>query len=381
MPETGDAGVEVQSPAQSLGSEGRRLRALVRQAPACLTLRVICLHLAIVCIARLTLGACLHLCSTDPLAAASDVDIMSFEKVRIAWVYNAAMRSWLTGSPQQHWLPGAPHMAACPLQLRSAGEAAQDDSNELLAMQLEDGASDAGSTPHAASTAPRPYEQPAPAGQGNSPFLQSPRLAPQPSLNMIRPPLPAAPAGTAQAALVPASWPPLQPSLYQVRAPNAVTAAAAEPQAATPGPAASAMKAPARARRRAGQADVYTPQAAGPAKPIVSTSRHAEPAAAGVDDEDLVALDAEAQAMLARHPGLAAGSLARQPGSSAAARVRRQGVTPDQGDQLWYFVPEQDTVTDAAELDREIDQSVATSIKVCCRTRVVEGWLQTKHTF
>ena len=121
------------------------------------------------------------------------------------------------------------------------------------------------------------------------------------------------------------------------------------------------------------------PQAAGPPKPAVGTSRQAElaalPAASEVDDEDLAALDAEAQAMLARQSGLAAGSPGRQPGSatslaagsSAAARGRRQGVMPDQGDQLWYFVPEQDRVTDAAELDREIDQSVATSIKVCCR--------------
>ncbi len=297
-------------------------------------------------------------------------------------MFSAAMWSCLTGFLQQHWLSGAPHRAASPLQLRSAGAAAQDDNDELLAMQLEGTASDGGSVPDSASTDPRPHEQPASAGQGVSPFLQPPRLAPQPSLNMIRPPLPAAPAGTAPA---PASRPPPQPSLYQIRAPNAAAVAAAEPQAAAPGLAASAMKAPARARRRAGQADVYMPQAVGPAKLAVSTSRQAElaamPAASGVDDEDLAALDAEAQAMLARHPGLAAGSSARQPGSatslaassSAAALGRRRGAMPDQGDQLWYFVPEQDRVTDPAELDRDIDQSVATRLKVCCRAWVMSG--------
>ena len=302
------------------------------------------------------------------------------------WLYNAAMRSWLTGFPQQHWLSYAPHRAASLLQLRTAGEAAQDDTDELLAMQLEGIALDASSVPHAASTIPRPHEQPAPAGQGMSSFLQSPRLAPQPSLNMIRPPLHAAPSHAAQAAPVPASRPPLQPSLHQIRAPNAAAAAAVEPQPATPGPAASAMKAPARARRRAGQAEVYTPQAVGPAKPAASASRQAElaalPASSGMDDEDLAALDAEAQAVIARHPSLAAGSLVRQPGptislaagSPAAAQVRQQGVLPDQGNQLWYFVPEQDGVTDAAELDREIDQSVAASIKVCSRAWVVEWW-------
>ena len=323
--------------------------------------------------------------------AGSDAHVVSLVKgFASTGVFNAAMQSCLTGFSQQHWLSGPPHRAAFPLQLRSAGEAAQDDNDELLAMQLDSGAADESSMPHAATMAPRPREQPA-AGQSRSPFLQPSRLAPQPSLNMIRPPFPAAPAGTVQAMPVPASRPPLQPSLQQIRPPNAAAAAVAEPQAATPGRAASAMKDPARARRRAGQAEVYTPQAAGPAKPAVSTSRQAElaalPAASGVDDEDLAALDAEAQAVLARHPGTAAGSPARQPGSatslaagpSAAVRARRQGLTPDQGDQLWYFVPEQDRDTDAAELDREIDQSVATSIKVCCRVWVVEWCFQTTH--